>query len=1650
MKRKKRRQARAKTKPSFVCRIEPLEERLLLFATDLGGPWDTSALTWSIDNLYDGDIRDSTGAALSNYQIHDSVVEGLSVWTAVSPLTLRQVQDSGPSPSDDHYRAGTHPDIRIGHHFIDGVPTDPNADDDIAHACTPDESSGFPLYLRGLAGDIHLDNGNRFDNPDSGSEVNLGQLIAHEAGHAFGLLHEKTDPAIMNQGRNGDTLGGVHWTSNGTGFILQDDIDGIQTLYGSGLGYVLTSGDWLHVSGTTGDNTIQVDYNSDWHAICVSSTGYGSFAIDADDVTGIEIHARQGDDTIKISSLPDGVEAFVYGGADNDTINVGGADFDTNIRANVLVYGGSGNDTLYFRDGDDLRDDNITRVYTTFVTKNTVANNATLSWEISELEKLIVVGSDQDGIFELDGSADGSLDVEIRGNGGQDTFNLLDVDDGLDVTIKGGDENDTFNVGFGTRADYDFYVRGNLTLQGNSGHDIMTIDDANDHGTDDYRLDKDNFEKPGTGGAVLTYQGMEAIDIRANDYGNSIAIEAIDDDVQNLKVDAGGGTDTLVFDDQRDPGEDEYTLVPEHLSSTGDAYLRKVGVTGASRTYSYTGFEGVELLANGDANTITVEGTDSGVPVVLKGNGGGDEFRIGEGDLDNLKATVDVQGGSGADKLFVEDQSSVLTAPGYVDDSYHVTTSEVVKVQVGFDPTITYSSVSQLWLQANGDDSSINIPSTSAVTDVLVIGNGGSDHFHVARDTQKLGDIRGWLMLYGGSSSGTTDKLTVYDANANTTVEHTYDIDGDTIDRTNSMSINFVEFEEVALYGSGADDTLNVGDPAGTPISDQFLIDAGGGTDTVNVGGGNVLSSIDDSDLVSVVGGEGHDTVQLDDQDAKTAGVYTVTSTTLEKYVSASYDGFEEIYLLTGTMNVVGSYIAVDSTAAGATLDIVYQGNGSTRVTLGSGDLLSDLGGDVSLSRTRVGMAPDLTLDDTTGSIDTYVIDGSANPMTIDLDAGSLTVTADFDDLTLNANDNANTIELSDATWLDRVTLNGNDGEDDFHVNTDVSGGSPYIYIDGGAPTTSPGDDLFVSGTTGTYQADSATTGSGTVTGTGGLTLDFVNFEPLYATGYTTFTLITPNSDDVITLEHDRISGTSNGVAFEPLVFSDVTNVVLDTDTNNGAVNRDKLTIDDDGSISDYTLDTSSVLLTTDSGSTLTIEIDPVDTLVINASDDRNSIDVSDHSVLSEIELNGNGGEDVFLVAAENATTVDISIEGGDPTTDPGDTLEVYGTGSESITNTPDPSDSGVGWVTNPDGLYIHYVGLETIARQLASVVERHVFYSNSYFDGDPSEGRDDDNAIATDKQALRLPGQTATMVNYTSFSRGINGIMVDIANLADARGLSNVDFEFHVSNRHNSPTDNTHDPFTWAMAPTPTISVREDAGTNSSDRVTLIWSDQAVHNQWLQVTVKANATTGLATDDVFYYGNAIGECGDAPGFTFVDGTDFAGTRDNTHDSDDRAPIDDRFDYNRDSLVDETDLAIARDNHANFLTCLTLFTAPPLVGSASSSPCRSLPSPTVQLSEVSPVADHELGASVVVSGPDRPTHALVDRSYLRPTTRQPADLPRQQTEDFDPETVFAILQNLETDGSEFASDSASQTTGDRWLNAVDDFFENDDSDLFTW
>jgi subtilisin family serine protease len=214
-----------------------------------------------------------------------------------------------------------------------------------------------------------------------------------------------------------------------------------------------------------------------------------------------------------------------------------------------------------------------------------------------------------------------------------------------------------------------------------------------------------------------------------------------------------------------------------------------------------------------------------------------------------------------------------------------------------------------------------------------------------------------------------------------------------------------------------------------------------------------------------------------------------------------------------------------------------------------------------------------------------------------------------------------------------------------------------------------------------------------------------------------------------------------------------------------------------------------------------------------------------------------------------------------------------------------------------------------------AAVVGRQIFYNNSVYDGsDTAANAADDAAIATDKAAL-LPGETATFVNYTSYSRGINGIMIDVAGLAGTPTAADLGFRIDPAGTRDG----------WRAAPTPeSITVRPGAGIDGSTRVTLTWRDGAIRNGWLEVTVGATSATGLAAADVFYFGNAIGEVGNSATDAVVSWQDvmLVGSNQTA-----MAGVTNRYDINRDGRVNFTDRVLAMLNRTSSRSALPLLTA---------------------------------------------------------------------------------------------------------------------------
>jgi len=293
-------------------------------------------------------------------------------------------------------------------------------------------------------------------------------------------------------------------------------------------------------------------------------------------------------------------------------------------------------------------------------------------------------------------------------------------------------------------------------------------------------------------------------------------------------------------------------------------------------------------------------------------------------------------------------------------------------------------------------------------------------------------------------------------------------------------------------------------------------------------------------------------------------------------------------------------------------------------------------------------------------------------------------------------------------------------------------------------------------------------------------------------------------------------------------------------------------------------------------------------------------------------------------------------------------------------------------------------------------VVGRHVFYNNSAWDGnDPAANPADDGAIAIDKSVLLPgPGEFVSPANYTNYHNGINGIMVDI------EAIPGIPTDQDFSTWVNDPLE----PNAWSPGPDPLVDIRPGDGVDGSDRVTLIWPDGSIANQWVEVTVHATAETGLDFDDTFYLANCIGDC----------------TGDGIVGSDDYAALGEAFgirpgvagipaDFNGDGRVDLTDFAHLRASFGNEVLPLDMAPVAPQPDAAPEAPILSQPvdysdagaDPVAGavhaqaidiLGASKPIADsvHQLQPTLIAAQPPGPYREATGQYDLRPDDSDPS------------------------------------------------------------
>jgi hypothetical protein len=206
----------------------------------------------------------------------------------------------------------------------------------------------------------------------------------------------------------------------------------------------------------------------------------------------------------------------------------------------------------------------------------------------------------------------------------------------------------------------------------------------------------------------------------------------------------------------------------------------------------------------------------------------------------------------------------------------------------------------------------------------------------------------------------------------------------------------------------------------------------------------------------------------------------------------------------------------------------------------------------------------------------------------------------------------------------------------------------------------------------------------------------------------------------------------------------------------------------------------------------------------------------------------------------------------------------------------------------------------------LVAVVNSKVYYKGSSFAGTSVNAALDSSKVIARSGADPL---TLTYANLINTSRGINGLVFDIAGLA-ATGLTSADFVFRMSPT-GSYDEASHPPSGWIAAPDP-IVIDVTPGTSSTPaRVRLEWHDNAISNRWLQAKILANANTGLASPAVHYLGHLFGEVnGATSGGSFsVSISDVTAIRSNVGFA---APVTSPFDLDKNGTVSTGDITSMR------------------------------------------------------------------------------------------------------------------------------------------
>lgn len=264
------------------------------------------------------------------------------------------------------------------------------------------------------------------------------------------------------------------------------------------------------------------------------------------------------------------------------------------------------------------------------------------------------------------------------------------------------------------------------------------------------------------------------------------------------------------------------------------------------------GFDGDDVV---NVGPVDFAGTIVTQPITFNGDGNEDSLVLGSNNADSISATMTFNGGTGInDRIIFNDQ-----APSYNID-YDIRPTFINRV--GFSNyNVNYSATDRITINGGGGADSVIVRNTVAPT-VEAFGNGGNDTF-----TRGDGIITASSVANFNGGPG-VDQIT-FDDHLNTG-NIIFDCRQNEIFYGGLITQITTGFESVGiLAGSGQNEiTFN------QTLTQNFNVDAGPGTDTIIFGFNGGTATIQGT--VNVNGGDGTDAFQLNNVNTSGAGNVTI------------------------------------------------------------------------------------------------------------------------------------------------------------------------------------------------------------------------------------------------------------------------------------------------------------------------------------------------------------------------------------------------------------------------------------------------------------------------------------------------------------------------------------------------------------------------------------------------------------------------------------------------------------------------------------------------------------------------------------------------------------------------------------------------------